>query len=151
MPLKKTPLICFSVLLGQICFGYALVLLQSRFYTDNLHGYPASVIPVTLGRPSFLAYVGLVDRLDRKNSVYVNAVIGLFSGTLIIGAQNIPIFLAGWFFAGWSSFSFLVLTLVYTTELSPPKFCGFFVGLNTVFFYRYWILVGCLDWYRVLV
>ncbi|KAJ4988572.1 hypothetical protein SVAN01_05863 [Stagonosporopsis vannaccii] len=42
-------------------------------------------------------------------------------------------FLAGRFFAGWSSFSFLVLTPVYTTELSPPKYRGFFVGLNAVF------------------
>ena len=143
---------------------------NSGLHTDNLGSYPASVISVTLGQPSFLAYMGLLDpttgtvtgnllnvagatsgvfqagaavgvivtaivldRLGRKNSVYVNAVIGLIGGALIVGAQNISMFLAGRFFAGWSSFSFLVLTPVYTTELSPPKYRGFFVGLNAVF------------------
>lgn len=138
--------------------------------SDGLYSYPASVISVTLGQPSFLAYMGLLDpttstvtgnllnvagatsgvfqagaaigvivtaieldRLGRKNSVYINSIIGLFGGALIVGAQNISMFLAGRFFAGWSSFSFLVLTPVYTTELSPPKYRGFFVGLNAVF------------------
>lgn len=35
----------------------------------------------------------VLDRLGRKNSVYVNAVIGLFGGALIVGAQNISMFL----------------------------------------------------------
>ncbi|KAF3054078.1 hypothetical protein E8E11_011298 [Didymella keratinophila] len=63
----------------------------------------------------------------------MNAAIGLFGGALIVAAQNISIFFAGRFFAGWSSFSFLVLTPVYTTELSPPKYRSFSVGLNVVF------------------
>ncbi|KAH7371440.1 general substrate transporter [Pyrenochaeta sp. MPI-SDFR-AT-0127] len=42
-------------------------------------------------------------------------------------------FLAGRFFAGMSSFGYLVLTPIYCTELAPPKYRGFFVGLNAVF------------------
>jgi hypothetical protein len=48
----------------------------------------------------------VLDRYGRKSGVYYNAVIGLFGGALIVGAQNISMFLAGRFFAGMSSFGF---------------------------------------------
>jgi len=75
----------------------------------------------------------VLDRFGRKAGIYYNAVIGLFGGALIVGSINISMFLAGRFFAGMSSFGFLTMTPVYTTELSPPKQRGFFVGLNAVF------------------
>lgn len=135
----------------------------------NIPSYPASVISVTLGQPTFLQYMGLLnaegkitgnllntagaisgifqagaslnviltaivlDRWGRKASIYYNSTVGLFGGALIVGARNIEMFLGGRFFAGMSSFGYLVLTPIYCTELAPPKYRGFFVGLNAVF------------------
>lgn len=65
--------------------------------------------------------------------MYYNSVVGLFGGTLIAGSRNISMFLAGRFFAGMSSFGFLVITPEYTTELSPPRSRGLFVGMNGVY------------------
>lgn len=65
--------------------------------------------------------------------MYYNAVLGLFGGALIVGAQNISMFLAGRWFAGMAAFGFLVVTPVYTSELSPPHYRGLFCGLNGVF------------------
>ena len=75
----------------------------------------------------------VLDAFGRKASIYYNALIGLFGGALIAGARNISMFLGGRFFTGMSSFGFLVLTPIFCTELSPPKYRGFFVGLNAVF------------------
>lgn len=65
--------------------------------------------------------------------MFYNAVIAIFGGALVVGATNISMFLAGRFFAGMSAFGFLVVTPVYTSELSPPHFRGLFCGLNGVF------------------
>lgn len=41
-------------------------------------------------------------------------------------------FLAGRWFTGMSAWGFLILTPVYTAELSPPDLRGFYTGLNGV-------------------
>ena len=65
--------------------------------------------------------------------MFYNAIIAIFGGALVCGAKNIIMFLAGRLFAGMSAFGFLVVTPVYTSELSPPHFRGLFCGLNGVF------------------
>lgn len=65
--------------------------------------------------------------------MYYNAILGVFGAALICGARDIGMFLAGRFFAGMSAFGFLVLTPVFTSELSPPKLRGLFCGLNGFF------------------
>jgi hypothetical protein len=54
--------ICFIICLGQIAFGY-----------------PASVIGVTLTKPSFLAYMNVIDA-EGNFTDHGNALIGAMSG-----------------------------------------------------------------------
>lgn len=51
---------------------------------------------------------------------------------MLAGSRNIGMFLAGRWFTGMSAWGFLILTPVYTAELSPPDLRGFYTGLNGV-------------------
>lgn len=62
-------LICFLVSLGQIAFGY-----------------PASIIGTTLGEPSFLIYMNLLDLKTEKETATANQLIGAMSGVFQAGA-----------------------------------------------------------------
>lgn len=73
-----------------------------------------------------------LEKIGRKNTVYYNAVLGLLGGGLLAGSRNIGMFLAGRWFTGMSAWGFLILTPVYTAELSPPDLRGFYTGLNGV-------------------
>lgn len=94
------------------------------------------------------AYV--LEKYGRRNSVFYNALVGLLGGALTTDAPNVgesravrrslramltghqATFLAGRWFAGMSSWGFLILTPVYTAEMSPPDIRGFYTGLNGV-------------------
>lgn len=74
--------------------------------------------------------VVVLDRYGRKMSMYYNCFFGLLGGALTTGAFNLATFTVGRLFLGGSAFGFLVLTPIYTAELSPPAVRGFFSGMN---------------------
>lgn len=55
--------LCYFISLGQIAFGY-----------------PASIIGTTLGEPSFLAYMKVIDPKSGLATAEGNSIIGAFSG-----------------------------------------------------------------------
>lgn len=61
--------ICFLVSLGQVAFGY-----------------PASIIGTTLGEPSFLIYMKLLDLETLTTTPEANQLIGAMSGVFQAGA-----------------------------------------------------------------
>lgn len=77
--------ICWLVSLGQIAFGY-----------------PASIIGTTLGEPSFLIYMGLLDVTQNPPALSDNAdqLIGAMSGIFQAGAF-FNVFLAAWVADTW--------------------------------------------------
>jgi MFS family permease len=74
----------------------------------------------------------VLDKLGRKNTVYYNSILGLLNGTLLCGARNVGMFLAGCWFTGMSAWGFLILTPVYTAEIAPPDLRGLYFGLDGV-------------------
>jgi MFS family permease len=131
---------CFFLTIGQIAFGYpasviSVTLGQPAFLTymglADAQGRVIGNLLNTEGATSGVFQAGaavgtiftaiVMDRFGRRNCVYYNSIVGLFGGALIAGSRNISMFLAGRFFAGMSSFGFLVITPVYSTELSPRK------------------------------
>ena len=145
-------LYCFFLTFGQIAFGYpasviSVTLGQPAFLTYmgladaqgrvvknllNTEGATSGVFQAGAAVGTILTAI-VMDRFGRRNCMYYNSIVGLFGGALIAGSRNISMFLAGRFFAGCSSFGFLVITPVYTTELAPPRARGLFVGMNGVF------------------
>lgn len=77
--------ICWLVSLGQVAFGY-----------------PASIIGTTLGEPSFLIYMGLLDvtKTPPQLSSNANELIGATSGVFQAGAA-INVILAGYVADRW--------------------------------------------------
>ena len=84
--------ICFLVSLGQIAFGYvstesidrvasSLILLSQR-------RYPSAIIGTTLGEPSFLVYMGVLDAeekaLSPKGAQLVGAMSGVFQVKILV-------------------------------------------------------------------
>jgi len=64
-------LICYLVSCGQIAFGY-----------------PASIIGTTLGEPSFLIYMGLLDLKTEKLTPKADQLIGAMSGVFQVSVLS---------------------------------------------------------------
>ena len=118
-------LICFLVSLGQIAFGY-----------------PASVIGVTLGEPSFLIYMNLLDLTVDPPVVTANAnqLIGAMSGVFQAGAF-FGVLIASFVMDRWGrkagvwycAFFSLVGGIILTASVNPAMFivARFLAGMGS--------------------
>ncbi|KAF8212868.1 general substrate transporter [Mycena galopus ATCC 62051] len=142
---------CYVISLGQIAFGYPAaiigsVLAMSSFLkymklTDSAGLVSAEgnqLIGAINGVFQAGAVLGVIlncwvmEKWGRRASLVYCSVLGLFGGALICGARNIAMFIVGRFFAGAGSWSFLAVTPIYTSEMSPPALRGLFSGMNGI-------------------
>ncbi|KAH4007443.1 hypothetical protein HBI24_065950 [Parastagonospora nodorum] len=144
-------LVCFLVSLGQIAFGHPASIIGTTLGEPPFHVYmglvDASGKPTTnaeslIGTMNGVFQAGAVlgilsssyimDRWGRKAGILYCALFSLVGGALLCGAQNVAMFIAARFIAGWGSWGFLAVTPTYSAELAPPGLRGFFVGMNGV-------------------
>ncbi|KAI9752419.1 MAG: hypothetical protein M4579_005643 [Chaenotheca gracillima] len=154
---KKEPLrwknffICFAIALGNLCFGYTSSITSptfakpefltymnigdtsGAFYPDkeNVVGAITSVFQAgaVLGP---LSSTHINDKWGRKAAMTYCALLAILGGAGQAGSQNIAQFIVFRFFAGAGSWGFLACSPVYCTELAPPAYRGFFVGMSGV-------------------
>lgn len=144
--------ITYLISYGQIAFGYPASIISTTLGNPNFQVYMGLVDPKTgeatdrqnsiTGATNGVFQAGAfintfitcwaLEKLGRKKSLYYNALVGLLGGALLAGSKNIGMFLAGRFFTGASAWGFLIITPVYTSEISPPDLRGFYSGLNGV-------------------
>ncbi|KAL4889099.1 general substrate transporter [Aspergillus ambiguus] len=143
--------ICLLLSCGQIAFGYPSsiisttlaqpsFLLYMKLVDEKGDSTPHSegLIGATSGVFQAGAFFGILlgswvmDKYGRRVGVVYCAVLSIVGGTCMAASQNIGMFIAFRFFAGAGSWAFLALTPVYTSELSPPRLRGLFVGMNGV-------------------
>ncbi|KAJ5557424.1 hypothetical protein N7494_001339 [Penicillium frequentans] len=129
-------------------------------FGNTTYGYHAAIIGTTLSQPTFLAYFGLEDspnaealigamngsfqagslfgvittgmiltRYGCKMAIFYAATCCTIGGAIVTASQNVGMFIAFRFVAGIGS-GLLQVCPVFTAELSPPNFRGFFVGMN---------------------
>ena len=74
--------ICFLVSLGQIAFGYVSIILDQSIILTILsqRRYPSAIIGTTLGEPSFLVYMGVLNADDTALSAKGAQLVGAMSG-----------------------------------------------------------------------
>lgn len=143
--------LCFALALGQIAFGYPASIISTTLGQPPFLIYMGLVTAEGTLSPKADQLIGLMsgifqagavigvlvmssvaDRWGRKGATYFCATLSIVSGILIAASQNVGMFIAFRFFAGAGSWGFLALTPLYTAELAPPKWRGFFVGMNGV-------------------
>ncbi|KAH7141868.1 general substrate transporter [Dactylonectria macrodidyma] len=125
------------------------------------HGYMASVIGTTIGQPSFIEYMGpeliqgkqlslvvgmyyaggfigacvtapLADRIGRKWTAFVGALLSLIFNGICAGSVNPSMFIAFRFFVGLSSTILFTNIPVWLTELVPPEGRGVLVDAHPI-------------------
>lgn len=143
--------VTYFISYGQLAFGYPSSIISTTLGSPDFLRYmnlinasgeatqsQETITGTTNGLYQAGAFVNTfitcyaLEKIGRKNTVYYNAVVGLLGGALLAGSRNIGMFLAGRWFTGMSAWGFLILTPVYTAELSPPDLRGFYTGLNGV-------------------
>ncbi|KAK5044372.1 hypothetical protein LTR84_011322 [Exophiala bonariae] len=144
-------LMCFGVSTGMIAFSYpasiiGTTLAQPSFlsYMDLLNdqGVWSTQATPLIGAMSGIFQAGgifgiiaatyAMEKWGRKIAVYLATGIGLLGGALVCASQNVGMFIAFKFLAGMSSWGFIAITPVYTSELAPPALRGLCVGMNGV-------------------
>lgn len=143
-------IVCFLLSLGCWGFGYpssviAPVLAEPAFLTyfdlvdvttSKTTNYGQSIIGALNGVYQAGAFINvfitcnLSDRFGRRWAMHWNAFLGIIGGTILTASVHIAMAMVGRFILGASAWGFLTLTPIYTSELSPAAWRGFFVGLN---------------------
>lgn len=161
-------ILCCVLNCGLLAFGYtssiiATTLAQPAFLlymklidpkTGSLTSDANGLIGATNGVFQAGAFFGVLvgswfmDRFGRKLGVVFCAVLTIIGGVCTCAAQDIGMFIAFRFFAGFGSWGFLALSMfyghenmsqstnlptvapIYVAELAPPKLRGLFVGMG---------------------
>lgn len=142
-----------------------------------LFGYDSGIISSTIAQPYFVEYMGtpsesekggivssftggailgalsvsyLADKLGRRKSVFVGAVISCLGCALQGGAVNIPMIIAGRFIAGISVGLLSAIVPMYCSEIATSEDRGKLSGLlqfmlSWGFFIAQWLGYGCFQ------
>jgi sugar porter (SP) family MFS transporter len=142
-----------------------------------LFGYDSGIISSTIAQPHFVEYMGtpsesekggivssftggailgalsvsyLADKLGRRKSVFVGAVISCLGCALQGGAANIPMIIAGRFIAGISVGLLSAIVPMYCSEIATSEDRGKLSGLlqfmlSWGFFIAQWLGYGCFQ------
>ncbi|KAI0042870.1 general substrate transporter [Auriscalpium vulgare] len=127
--------------IGSFLFGYdrsdgiiASVLtfdaFNNRFHNPS-PSLTGAVVSTFNGGCFFGALAGgyLNDKIGRKRTIQVGAVIGLWGCAMQTGANNIGTLLVGRIVGGFSIGLLSMSVPLYNTEIAPPKIRGFIVGM----------------------
>lgn len=121
-------LVCFLVSLGQVAFGYPASIIGTTLGEPPFHLYmklaeengPTKNSQALIGTINGLFQAGAVlgilsasyimDRWGRKAGVLYCCFFSLIGGALLCSSQNIGMFIAARFIAGWGSWGFLAVS-----------------------------------------
>ncbi|KAL6246340.1 hypothetical protein RBB50_006576 [Rhinocladiella similis] len=141
--------ICFAVAMSMLGFSYpasiiGTTLAQPSFYvymnllsseglvtakTESLIGAMSGIFQAG-GVFGIFSTTYVMERWGRKAGMIFCSIMGLLGGIFVCAAQNVGMFIAFKFLAGFSSWGFVAITPVYTAELAPPALRGLFVGMD---------------------
>ncbi|RVX68249.1 hypothetical protein B0A52_07252 [Exophiala mesophila] len=139
--------ICFFISMGNVAFGYPAAIIGTTLsqpgflkymglVTEHgLSGNAHGLIGAMNGVFQAGALVGIftaemvMDRWGRKAAILYTAALSVVGGALVTASQNVGMFIAFRFIAGAGS-GLIQVCPVYSSELAPPQWRGFFVGMN---------------------
>ena len=140
--------------------GKSYTLFCAAFATTGslIWGYDSGIISTTLAQPTFFPYfnnpsknmIGAIvstysggcgigniaggylgDRLGRKKTIWVAAVLALIGGILQTAAVNVVMFLFGRIVGGLAIGLVYAVSSIYNAEIAPPRIRGLVVGLQS--------------------
>lgn len=71
-----------------------------------------------------------MDKLSRRWSILLGAIVSIIGAIIQTAAMNIPMIIIGRAFSGFSTGMVYSVAPVYLSELAPPENRGFLVGLK---------------------
>lgn len=72
----------------------------------------------------------MADKIGRKKTAIFLSAAATVSSAVLSASRNISMFIALRFFTGATGFGYLVLMIVYVSELAPAALRGLYVGFN---------------------